>query len=270
MPFSLNAQTFTPIGARLNAMANASVSVSDPFSVFSNPASLAFMEHSSAALCFDHRYNVSGLNTYSFAYSHVYSKSRLGVGFAKFGDQLLNQHRVELAFAHKIRMVSLGGGLGYHQLMVHENGVSRAITLQFGGNVEISPKIIYGAHVYNMLRARMDKNSQLYYPVIMKTGFSYLSNKSVLLSFELEKDNRYDPNFKAGVEYKMTDWAFLRVGVNSIPSNVFGGLGFKLKEWKFDYGVSFHNRLGLVHFIGLNFSVDELRKKQNTSGSDSN
>jgi len=260
LPFSIVAQTFTPIGARLNSMANASVSVSDMFSVFSNPASLTTLESSCAALFFDHRYNVSGLNTYAFAYSHDIKKSKIAAGFVKFGDQLLNQNRIELAIAHKIRMVSLGGGIGYQQLMVYENGVAKALTLQFGGNVELTPKITYGAHVYNMLRSKMDKNSQLYYPVIMKTGFSYLPNKSVIVSCEIEKDNRFDPNFKAGIEYKIIEWMFLRMGVNSNPSNGFGGLGFKLKDWKFDYGVSFHNRLGLVHFFGLNFFVNKKSK----------
>ena len=254
--FNLQAQYFTPIGARLNSMANASVAVSDPFSIFSNPSNLTSDNKSSIAVYADHRYSVSGLNTLAFASNHTVRKTSISVGASRFGDELLNHHRAEIAAAYKIRLVSLGLGLGYQQLMVSENGVARAMTLQFGGTVEISPKIRYAAHVYNMLRAKVDARSSLYYPVIMRTGFSYLPIKSAIISAEIEKDSRFEPNFKMGLEYQLKEWMYLRTGINSNPFNAFGGIGFKQKDWKLDYGVSFHNRLGMVHILSLVFAFD--------------
>ena len=183
--FRLQAQYLAPVGARLNSIGDASVTVSDAFSVFSNPSSLSGLTKSSAALFVDHRYNVSGLNTVAFAYNHFVRNTRISTGTSRFGDELLNHSRIELAFAHKIRMVSLGGGLGYHQLSVSENGVGRAVTLQFGGMVHVSPRFLYGAHVYNMLRSKVARESQIYHPVLMKMGFSYLPIKSMILSGEI-------------------------------------------------------------------------------------
>lgn len=260
--FEIYAQYFTPIGARLNSMGNASVTVSDAFSIFSNPANLALMDKTSVAVYADHRYSLSGLNTLAFASNHTFRKASISVGATRFGDELLNHNRVEAAAAYKIRLVSLGLGLGYQQLMVSENGVARAMTLQFGGTVEISPKIKYAAHVYNMLRAKVDARSLLYYPVIMRTGFSYLPIKSAIISAEIEKDSRFEPNFKLGLEYQLKEWMYLRTGVNSNPFNAFGGIGFKQKDWKLDYGVSFHNRLGMVHYISLVFSFDRKSKEK--------
>lgn len=260
--FTLHAQYFTPIGARLNSMANASVAVSDEFSVFSNPANLALMDKTSVAVYADHRYSVSGLNTLAFANNHTVRKASISFGATRFGDELLNHNRVEVATAYKIRLVSLGLGLGYQQLMVSENGVARAMTFQFGGTVEISPKIRYAAHVYNMLRAKVDTRSSLYYPVIMRTGFSYLPIKSAIISAEIEKDSRFEPNFKLGLEYHLKEWIYLRTGVNSNPFNAFGGIGFKQKDWKLDYGVSFHNRLGMVHYLSLIFAFDKKSKEK--------
>jgi hypothetical protein len=263
--FELQAQYFTPIGARLNSIANSSVAISDAFSVFSNPSNLAFMDKTSIAVYADHRYAVSGLNTLAFAYNQLVRKVNVSVGAARFGDELLNHNRVEAAAAYKVRLVSLGVGLGYQQLTVSENGVGRAMTLQFGGTVEISPKIRYAAHVYNMLRAKVDARSSLYYPVIMRTGFSYLPVKSAIFSAEIEKDSRFEPNIKLGLEYQLKEWIYLRTGINSNPFNTFGGIGFKQKEWKLDYGVSFHNRLGMVHYLSLVFSFDrKLKEKTET------
>ena len=260
--FDLHAQFFTPIGARLNSMANASVAVPDAFSIFSNPANLALMDKTSVAVYADHRYSVFGLNTLAFASNHTVRKASISIGATRFGDELLNHNRVEAAAAYKIRLVSLGFGLSYQQLMVSESGVARAMTLQFGGTVEISPKIKYAAHVYNMLRAKVDANSSLYYPVIMRTGFSYLPIKSATISAEIEKDSRFEPNFKLGLEYQLKEWIYLRTGINTHPFNVFGGIGLKQKDWKLDYGVSFHNRLGMVHYMSLIFSFDKKIKEK--------
>lgn len=260
--FTLNAQYFTPIGARLNSMGNASVAVSDVFSIFSNPSNLARLDKASVAVYADHRYSVSGLNTLAFASNHTVRKASISLGATRFGDELLNHNRVEAAAAYRIRLVSLGLGLAYQQLMVSENGVARAMTLQFGGTVEISPKIRYAAHVYNMLRAKVDASSSLYYPVIMRTGFSYLPIKSAIISAEIEKDSRFEPNFKLGLEYQLKEWICLRTGMNSNTFNAFGGIGFKQKDWKLDYGVSFHNRLGMVHYLSLIFSIDRKSKEK--------
>jgi len=261
-PFALHAQYFTPIGARLNSMGNASVAVSDAFSIFSNPANSALLDKTSVAVYADHRYSIAGLNSLAFASNHIVQKTHISVGATRFGDELLNHNRVEVAAAYKIRLVSLGLGLGYQQLMISENGVARTMTLQFGGTVEISPRIRYAAHVYNMLRAKVDTRSPLYYPVIMRTGFSYLPVKAAIISAEIEKDSRFELNFKLGLEYQLKEWIYLRTGINSHPLNAFGGIGFKQKDWKLDYGVSFHNRLGMVHYLSLIFSFDRKSKEK--------
>ncbi len=251
------AQDLMPIVARLNSMGNTAVALTDAFSLFSNPSCIAKDSKQSAAVFVDHRYGIAGLNTKAFAYNHAINDSKMAGGFTHFGDELMNHSRIELAFAQKIRLFSLGGGFGVHHLSVSGNGVARAVTFQFGGLVEISPKIYYGAHVYNMTRAKISKESSLYYPVLMKTGFTYLPSDLVILSAEIEKDSRYPVNLKAGLEYKLIEWIKIRTGINSSPANGYFGLGFKLKEWNFDYGLSFHSRLGVVHFVGLTFELNQ-------------
>lgn len=248
---SIFAQQFIPVGARINALGNTAVTLGDAFSVFSNPATLTSLPTQTAAAFFEQRYAVAGLNSMAFAYSHPIKTSCVALGTTRFGDELLNHSRVELGFGHKIRTVSLGGGLGYQQLFVTENGMAKALTLQFGGTAEISKKLVYGAHVYNMLRAKAASESALYYPVIMKMGFSYLPINELIITTEVEKVSGLLPNFKAGLEYRLTEWFFARTAVNTAPSNGFGGIGLKFKECSLDYGVSFRSRLGFVHYLGL-------------------
>ena len=232
-------------------MGNTTVTLVDAFSVFSNPATLTSLPTRTAAAYFEQRYAVAGLNSMAFAYSHPIKTSCLALGTTRFGDELLNHSRVELGFAHKIRTVSLGGGLGYQQLFVAENGVGKGVTLQFGGTAEINKKLVYGAHVYNMLRAKIASESSLYYPVMMKMGFSYLPMNELIITSEVEKMSGQTPNFKAGLEYRLTEWFFARTAVNTAPSNGFGGIGLKFKECSLDYGISFRSRLGFVHYLGL-------------------
>ncbi len=251
----LIAQYILPIGARANSMGGSTITLPDVFSVFSNPASSSYLEQNSIGIYYDHRYNLSGLSNIALGGNYKIKGISVLGGIARSGDELLNHSRLELALAYKIRNVSLGGGAGYHQLMVSENGVAQNVTFQFGGIAEITPKLTYGAHVYNFLRSKVSKEKSLYYPVIMRMGISYKPIKPVFISAEIEKDSRFDPNFKAGMEYQAIEKLYFRTGFNSNPSNGFFGVGIKLKDWRFDYGISVHNRLGITHYVGLVFGL---------------
>ncbi|MBC7390978.1 MAG: hypothetical protein H7329_17360 [Opitutaceae bacterium] len=255
------AQYLLPIGARANAIGGSTITLPDAFAVFSNPASTTIQEQNSVGLFYDHRYNISGLSNLAFAGNFKIKKTTILGGIARSGDELLNHCRLEVAIAHKIRNVSLGGGAGYHQIMVSENGVAQNITFQFGGVAELTPKLTYGAHIYNILRSKVSKEKSIYYPVIMRMGLSYKPIKKVFISAEIEKDSRFEPNFKAGMEYQPFEKLYFRTGFNSNPSNGFFGIGIKLKEWKFDYGIALHNRLGLTHYIGLEFGLTAISTK---------
>ena len=177
----VNAQYLLPVGARSNAMGGSTITLPDAFSVFSNPASTTYLEQNSIGLFYDHRYNISGLSNLALAGSFKIKKSSILGGVARSGDELLNHSRLEIALAHKIRNVSLGGGAGYHQIMVSENGVAQNFSFQFGGTAELTPKLTYGAHVYNILRSKVSKEKSIYYPVIMRMGLSYKPIKKVFI-----------------------------------------------------------------------------------------
>jgi hypothetical protein len=249
--FAANSQELPPVGARLNALGNSGAAFGDAFSIFSNPACMTQLKTSTIGLAVDHRYSVAGLNTASAAYTHVAKEVRLGLGLSRYGDDLLNHSRLGVAFAYRIRMVSLGGGLSVHQLSIADNGSSQNILFQMGGVAQITPKLSYGASVYNLSRARVSANSTLYYPVVMRMGLAYKPVDQATLIVEVEKQSQQKVNFKAGLEYRLGNYVFLRTGINTDPKNVFGGLGLAWKSCALDYALSFHSRLGFVHAIGL-------------------
>lgn len=258
--FESKAQMFTNMGARANGLANATVAVPDAFSIFANPACLSGLSGQVLGVYADQRYNIAGLNTFSAVYTIAYKSARLGTGVARYGDELLNQTRGELAFAYKIRMVSLGGGLGYQQLLVSELGMAKSVTFQFGGVAEITPKLTYGASVYNLARAKIVNES--YYPVVMRMGFAYKANKQVVLMGEAEKTSLQAINMKASLEYSPIEFLRLRTGINTFPSQGFFGIGVKWKSNQLDYACSFHSRLGFVHYIALAFHFEGARKEE--------
>ncbi len=256
-PFWAFSQLVFPLGARYNGVGNATVALPDVFSVFSNPACLTGLQASSLGLYTDHRYNMSGMNNVALSYCHVQKEARVAAGIGRYGDELLNQTRAEIGFAYKIRLVSLGGGIGYHQLAVAELNTAWNVLFQFGGMAEITPKLRYAAHIYNVTRAKTDRLSSSYYPVVMSTGISYLVAKQVLLLAEVEKSSLYPVNFKVGIEYTPSRFLVLRTGVNSAPSQGFLGLGIKWKGYGLDYALAFQNRLGNVHSLSLLFFLPE-------------
>lgn len=244
-------QMWTRVGARANGLGHTTVALPDAFAIFSNPACLTGLQNDAIGLSVDHRYNVEGLNTLAMAYTRVQQNARIGFGASRYGDDLLSHTRAEMAFAYKIRMVSLGGGLSYQQFGISELGTAKNVMFQLGGMAEITPKITYAASVYNVTRARLIND--YYYPVCMRMGLRYEPSKQVILLGEIEKISQQEANCKVALEYLPYDFLCFRTGINTFPSQGFVGLGLKWRGSELDYSCSFHSRLGFVHYVGIVF-----------------
>ena len=99
--FSVN-QLFAegePIGARAASMGNASVSSTDIWSIFNNPAGMAKQSVFSAGVNYENRYLMKELGLKSAALLVPSRFGVLGLSFNQFGYSLYNENKIGLAYA---------------------------------------------------------------------------------------------------------------------------------------------------------------------------
>jgi hypothetical protein len=250
------AQTGTeayPSGGRSMGMGNANVTIGDVWSIFNNIGGLAKTENTQATFSYDHRLNLDELTTLAAGAVIKGKNKAFGLGISSFGSELYSQNQIGFGFSNQLGIASLGIKVNYLQTSIEGFGSGGAAIIEFGGVAELTPELFFGAHVYNVSRAKYGKNSDDRLPTTVKAGLSYRPTSKVLVNLEAEKDILLDPMLKMGLEYNLMDRVWTRVGMNTQPNKFFFGIGFRPKRFHIDYALTQHPNLGNTHHFSFNY-----------------
>ncbi|MCP4457824.1 MAG: hypothetical protein GY816_07345 [Cytophagales bacterium] len=242
-----------PMGARNAGIGGASIVLQDHWSLFNNIGALALSNSNVAFVSYQNRFNISEFQVVGAGYVHVFEKVVSGVGFYRFGDDLFNEQRVNLAIGHKLDHVSLGLSIDYLQYSITTVGSKGALLFEFGGVAEITDKIQFGAHIFNVNQAKLSTEEQLKLPTVMKAGVSFKPSEQLMINIETEKDLDFDEVFRLGLEYQIVEKIYLRTGFGTEPFNSAFGVGFYPKQVQFDYSFSNDTNLGSLHEMSVSY-----------------
>lgn len=264
------AQTFPfPVGARSWGIGNATVARADFTSGFNNIAGLGGLSEACIFSSFDSHYGFDGIGTYSFgAILPLSADLGTGVTVQRFGDKLYNESAIGLGAGHRIGRVSLGVKVNYLQNAVNAPSLAfsrKALVFEFGGIVQFSSQLFFGAHVFNMTQSSYSGDYGNRVPTALRAGFLYKPQTNIHLSTEIEKNTYLPFSIKAGLEYQIWKKLYLRTGVASRPLTNHFGVGFKAKKFYFDYAVHSNANLGWSHHFSLGYVFWE-RKEEGRSG----
>lgn len=238
-------------GARSQGMGNTRVYLSDSWTYFNNIGALDRLEESEISAGFDHRFGLQELSTVDLALGWKNDFGTIGLGISRFGGKLFNQQLIGLGFSNTLGIVSLGAKIDWFQTQIEGFGTGNAIVFSLGGVAELSPDFFLGANFSNLNRAKLSQNSEQRLPTAIQMGIAYLPGESLKILAEIEKDIELDPVFKAGIEYQLREWLFLRTGISSNPSRLSFGLGLRKEQFGFDYAYGQNTLLGRTHHLSL-------------------
>jgi hypothetical protein len=260
LSFHIEAQTdpLTQVhGARSQGMGNLRVHGMDTWSYFNNPGGLAKLEGSEISAGYDTRFGLKELSTVDFVGAWKTKSGTLGFGVSRFGGKLFNQQSLGIAFANQLGIVSVGGRLEWFQTQIEGFGSGHSLIFSLGGLAELSPNFSIGASISNLSRSKLSKDSATRLPTGVSLGLFYSPITQLQIHVEVEKDIQIKPVVKAGLEYGITDWIFLRAGINSNPSRIFFGIGLKTSRLTLDYAYGQNQALGSTNHLSLGFSFDK-------------
>ncbi|GMQ24241.1 hypothetical protein Aoki45_09230 [Algoriphagus sp. oki45] len=242
-------------GSRSQGMGQLRLFTRDAWTFFNNVGNLDRLEESELVAGYDSRFGLKELSTYSLAGGIKSKVGTFGLGVSSFGDQFFNQQILGIGFSNTLGIVSLGVKLDWFQTQIEGFGSSHSFLISLGGVAELGPKTFLGAYFSNLNQAKYSKNSEQLLPTLIQMGISYLASTNLSLSAEIEKEVETNPIFRAGLEYKLQEWIYLRTGVSSNPSRISFGLGLRKDRFGFDYAFGENTALGVSHHLSLGFKV---------------
>ena len=238
-------------GARSQSLGNLRINLIDTWAFFNNVGGLDRIENSEVAVGYNHRFGLKELSTFNLVGAWKNKYGTLGFGAFRFGATKFNQQTLGIGYSNQIGIVSLGLKAEWFQTQIEGFGTGNAVLLHFGGVAELGPKFFFGAHISNINRAKISKNSQERLPTAIQMGITYRPVETLSIYLETEKDIAVPPALKAGLEYGIKDWLYLRSGINTNPARLFFGFGLRPKGFKIDYGFGQNSALGSTNHISL-------------------
>ncbi|MBV6420944.1 MAG: hypothetical protein DAHOPDDO_02211 [Ignavibacteriaceae bacterium] len=243
---------YTP-GARQISMANSDVALSnDVFSLFSNPAGLSQINWREVGIYYSPApFGLTELSNGYIAYNEPFNFGSLSIGGMTYGFELYRESKVVLGYSYNYENILFAGiSINYHNYSIQNYGSTGVFYLNVGGLVYILDELRWGFYVDNLNKASV-ANLDDQIPMVFVTGLSYDVIKDFSLNFALEKDIRFNPSVKFGVEYDIIEYLSLRAGTSNEPSRFTAGVGINYSLFSLDYAFFTHQDLGLTHQAGI-------------------
>ena len=245
----LSTQAF---GAKSQGLGTTKLYHRDAWSLANNVGALDRITDSEIGIAVDQRFGIQELSTVALSGVFISQKGRsIGIGIARYGGELFNQHRLELGLGTTRGIVSFGLKAGWFQTHIEGFGTGNAFQFSLGGLAELGPKFFFGTQLSNVNQAKISKYSSERLPTLLQMGITYLPSENLEIHTELEKELDQSPIFKFGLQYSLEKWIFLRTGIHSYPTALNFGLGLQKKNYGLDYAYGQNTALGSTHHLSL-------------------
>jgi hypothetical protein len=117
----------------------------------------------------------------------------------------------------------------------------------------------FGVQVTNFTQSSVSSEDEERVPTIINIGLSYEPTENLIITMGGEKDVDLEADLKFGLEYKILDKIFIRIGFNVDKGTHSFGAGIDLDKFFFDYGIKIDQYLGNNHNLGLVFTFPNKR-----------
>jgi hypothetical protein len=168
-----------------------------------------------------------------------------------YGFELYRESKIVLGYSYNYENILFAGiSATYHNFSIQNYGSSGTFYINVGGLVYILDELRWGFSIDNLNKATLAEiDDQI--PMVFVTGLSFDVINNFSLNLALEKDIRFNPSVKFGIEYDIIEYLSLRAGTSNEPSRFTAGVGINYSLFSLDYAFFTHQDLGLTHQAGI-------------------
>lgn len=246
-PLAWGQTAYFPVGAGSGGMAGTSAAIKNDWAAFNNPANLYAIEQFTAGVNYENRFLVRELGISSLTAVLPTEYGVFGLAFNQFGSNLYSQSFLGLAYGRSFgKRIHAGVRLdALHTRLAEEYGRRTNVSFALGFSANLTNDLTLAGVLFNpLLRIKSAKDFDEYLPAIYRAGLCYRVEKNLNITVEAEKDMRYKPVLRAGIEYRVKEIATVRAGIGTNPVNHAFGFGFNFGNFIFDIAAVRHEVLG--------------------------
>lgn len=233
------------LGARAASLGYASFALHDEASLFNNPGASAWNSAASGFFSYEVAASLTGANRTAAGILIPSGIGALSVGLFRFGDDLYSEQFLSAGFSHRLGNTSLGAKVNYVQYRADGFGTRTALTLDFGGLIQITPEWSIGAGISNVTQTFIASEEPL--PMIFSAAIAWQAPRGPLITSEVEKQLGNPLRIKGGIEVPLYQKLFMRTGFGLNPVTVSLGLGAKTRRSSFDFSTTYHPSIGFFN-----------------------
>lgn len=255
---SIHAQGFAFSGSRSQALANASVCLTDVFSYHNNPANSSKIEYLTFGLSYENRFLLKELQHQSYAVAIPIANGVFTIGGNTFGYEDFRTFKNGIGYAMSLTSeLSIGIQVNHHVVKLSGPfGNDHTLTGELGLSYNITPEWRLGIAVFNLGRNKLVEDPIERYTTSIRLGTAYKVSAKVLVVGEIEKDIVHPLRAKYGVEYQPNENLVFRMGFATKPIELSFGLGWVFSTKYFlDFGTQYHQILGWSPNISFRYSL---------------
>lgn len=239
------------------AIAHTSVSATETWSAFQNPAMLGYILSTEIGLQYENRFLLHELSTKSLSLGLHSSLLNTGLSFSHFGYSQYHEMMVGLAFARNFSdKFALGVQFNYYTAYFAASRSYRGTFFpQIGISYQFSPAFSIGFNAFNPIQTKIDTElTTKRIPSIFSIGTDYHFSPDFAWRTQIDKELSSNYRFATGFEYQMMHSVSVKLGAyhaNYLVPCL--GLGLKAGSFLFDLNCELHPVLGLNTMAGLKF-----------------
>lgn len=243
-------------GGRPAALGRASVALNGVWSVFSNQAGLVWEEGWQAGVFAENRFLMKELCYEAAGISWSGRPGAFGMAISYNGFHLYNEFKAGISYARKFgKRFSTGVQLNYFRMQIAEGYGSRGVvSCDIGFMYRPDVHWTIGMQVSNPIPVKLSDHPTERLPIVFRLGTGYLIAEKILILFEGEKDLENPLVLKSGMEVRLANAVYGRIGLLTSPFTLTGGFGFSLGRLVVDIATGYQITLGFSPALSIGYS----------------
>lgn len=239
------------------AIAQTSVSDSQNWTSFNNPAMIGYVEKPEIGIQFENRYLIPELSTKSFQIGLPTKLLNAGLSFSHFGYSLYHEMMLGVGFARNFSdKFAMGVQFNYYTAFFNaSNSYRGALLPQVGLSVKFSPVFNVGFNTFNPFQTNIQTEfvtKRL--PSVFSLGSEYFFSPELVWRTQIDKEVSSNYRFASGFEYQMLQNFKVKLGAYGSDYLVSClGLGFKSGSFLIDLNCDIHPLIGISPLAAIKY-----------------
>lgn len=228
----------------------------DPWSVYCNPAGLAYCGQSEIAISQLNRYSIPDWNDAALSVAYIPGKRTcIGAGIEKKGFPGFGSLRFPLAASIQVNSRCAVGVRGEVINQIREQEHSRHIAAAAGSIFDLSGAIRLGIWLENLEGLLLSGSTRTRPPAVFITGLSFQPHKQFKSTVEMETALT-GFGVRIGTEYLPAKNLACRLGFATAHRTVAVGVGYQIAKVSCVIALQQHPYLGLSGGVGLSRKLE--------------